>query len=211
MANNIEYFLLSLSTLFTLINPVGIAPIFLTLTERFSEKEQKSIAKKGVLTGLVVLLAFAYLGSYIFALYFTSIDAFRIMGGIIFFRGELKMLESLIVRTRTTPAETEESMESDDIAISPIGIPIVTGPGAITAVMVLAADTKGMQQQFLLFVSIIIVLLLTLIVFLIAPKIFKRLGKSGARLIQRLMGMILMVIAIQFIIDGVSNVVVKLL
>ena len=69
MANNIEYFLLSLSTLFTLINPVGIAPIFLTLTERFSEKEQKSIAKKGVLTGLVVLLAFAYLGSYIFALY----------------------------------------------------------------------------------------------------------------------------------------------
>jgi len=211
MANNIEYFLLSLSTLFTLINPVGIAPIFLTLTERFSEKEQKSIAKKGVLTGLVVLLAFAYLGSYIFALYSISIDAFRIMGGIIFFRSGLKMLESIIARTRTTPAETEESLESDDIAISPIGIPIVTGPGAITAVMVLAADTKGMQQQFLLFVSIIIVLLLTLIVFLTAPKIFKRLGKSGARLIQRLMGMILMVIAIQFIIDGVSNVVVKLL
>ena len=80
MANNIEYFLLSLSTLFTLINPVGIAPIFLTLTERFSEKEQRSIAKKGVLTGLAVLLAFAYLGSYIFALYSISIDAFRIMG-----------------------------------------------------------------------------------------------------------------------------------
>ena len=121
------------------------------------------------------------------------------------------MLESIIARTRTTPAETEESMESDDIAISPIGIPIVTGPGAIRAVMVLAADTKGMQQQFLLFVSIIIVLLLTLIVFLTAPKIFKRLGKSGARLIQRLMGIILMVIAIQFIIDGVSNVIVKFL
>ena len=144
MANNIEYFLLSLSTLFTLINPVGIAPIFLTLTERFSEKEQKSIAKKGVLTGLVVLLAFAYLGSYIFALYSISIDAFRIMGVIIFFRSGLKMLESIIARTRTTPAETEESMESDDVAISTVGIPIVTGPGAITAVMVLAADTKGM-------------------------------------------------------------------
>ena len=75
--------------------------------------------------------------------------------------------------------------------------------------MVLAADTKGMQQQFLL-LYIIIVLLLTLIVFL-AAKLFKRLGKSGARLIQRLMGMILMVIAIQFIIDGVSNVIVQLL
>ena len=207
MFNHIDYFLLTISTLFALINPIGIAPIFLTLTERFSEKEQNSIAKKGVLTGLIVLLTFAYLGSYIFAFYSISIDAFRIMGGIIFFRSGLKMLESIIPRTRTTPAETEESLEHDDIAISPIGIPIVTGPGAITAVMVLAADTDGFQKQILLLISIVIVLLLTLGIFLTAPKIFKKLGKSGTRLIQRLMGMILMVIAIQFIIDGISNVV----
>ena len=207
MFNHIEYFLLSISTLFALINPIGIAPIFLTLTDRFSENEQKLIAKKGVLTGLIVLLTFAYLGSYIFALYSISIDAFRIMGGIIFFRSGLKMLESIIARTRTTPAETEESLEHDDIAISPIGIPIVTGPGAITAVMVLAADANVIQEQVLLLISIIIVLLLTLVFFLTAPMIFKKLGKSGSRLIQRLMGMILMVIAIQFIIDGVSNVV----
>ena len=207
MFNHIDYFLLTISTLFTLINPIGIAPIFLTLTERFSENEQKSIAKKGVLTGLIVLLTFAYLGSYIFAFYSISIDAFRIMGGIIFFRSGLKMLESIIPRTRTTPAETEESLEHDDIAISPIGIPIVTGPGAITAVMVLAADTNGFQKQILLFFSIAIVLMLTLGIFLTAPKIFKKLGKSGSRLIQRLMGMILMVIAIQFIIDGIGVVI----
>jgi len=207
MFNHIDYFLLTISTLFTLINPIGIAPIFLTLTERFSENEQNSIAKKGVLTGLIVLLTFAYLGSYIFAFYSISIDAFRIMGGIIFFRSGLKMLESIIPRTRTTPAETEESLEHDDIAISPIGIPIVTGPGAITAVMVLAADTDGFQKQILLLISIVIVLLLTLGIFLTAPKLFKKLGKSGTRLIQRLMGMILMVIAIQFIIDGITNVV----
>jgi len=209
MFNHIEYFLLSISTLFTLINPIGIAPIFLTITERFSENEQKLIAKKGVITGLIVLITFAYLGTYIFALYSISIDAFRIMGGIIFFRSGLKMLESIIARTRTTPAETEESLEHDDIAISPIGIPIVTGPGAITAVMVLAADTDGFQQKILLLISIIIVLFLTLGVFLTAPRIFKKLGKSGSRLIQRLMGMILMVIAIQFIIDGVSNILVN--
>jgi multiple antibiotic resistance protein len=117
------------------------------------------------------------------------------------------MLESIIARTRTTPAETEEGLEHDDIAISPIGIPIVTGPGAITAVMVLAGETDGAQEQILLLLSITFVMLVTLTVFLTAPKIFKRLGKSGARLIQRLMGMILMVIAVQFIIDGISNVI----
>jgi multiple antibiotic resistance protein len=121
------------------------------------------------------------------------------------------MLESIIARTRTTPAETEEGLEHDDIAISPIGIPIVTGPGAITAVMVLAGETDGAQEQILLLLSITFVMLVTLTVFLTAPKIFNRLGKSGARLIQRLMGMILMVIAVQFIIDGISNVIVTIL
>ena len=211
MTYHFDYLLLCLSTLFTLINPIGIAPIFLTLTERFSDSEQKTIAKKGVLTGFIVLITFAYLGSYVFALYSISIDAFRIMGGIIFFRSGLKMLESIIARTRTTPAETEEGLEHDDIAISPIGIPIVTGPGAITAVMVLAGETDGAQEQILLLLSITFVMLVTLTVFLTAPKIFNRLGKSGARLIQRLMGMILMVIAVQFIIDGISNVIVTIL
>ncbi len=211
MLEHIDFILLCFSTLFTLVNPIGIAPIYLTLTERFSENHQKSIAKKGVFTGLIVLIAFAYLGRYIFAIYSISIDAFRIMGGIIFFRSGLKMLDSITPRTRITPSETEESLEHEDIAISPIGIPIVTGPGAITAAMILAGQATSLTEQLILLVAILTVLFTTLIIFLASPKIFKKLGQSGARLIQKLMGIILMVIAVQFIIDGISNVLLLLL
>ncbi len=202
-----EFTFLCISTLFSLINPIGIAPIFITLTERFSVNQQRQIAKKGVLTGFFILVIFAFLGTYIFSLYSISIDAFRIMGGIIFFRSGLKMLESIVPRTRTTPAETEEGLEHDDIAISPIGIPIVTGPGAITAAMILAGQTKSSVEQLILFLAILFVLFVTLIIFFTAPLIFKKIGSSGSRLIQRLMGIILMVIAVQFVIDGVTNVI----
>ena len=86
-----EFTFLCISTLFNLINPIGIAPIFLTLTERFSVEQQHKIAKKGVLTGFFILVIFAYLGTYIFSLYSISIDAFRIMGGIIFFRSGMQV------------------------------------------------------------------------------------------------------------------------
>ena len=211
MVQHIDFIILCLSTLFTLINPIGITPLFLTLTERFHGQEQKTIAKKGVLMGFVVLVLFAFLGGYIFALYSISIDAFRIMGGIIFFRSGLKMLESIVPRTRTTPKETEEGLSHNDIAISPIGIPIITGPGAITAAMVLSGETDGIIQQGILLVSITVVMLVTLFIFLGAPKIFRKLGTSGSRLIQRLMGIILMVIAVQFVIDGITNVLSNIL
>ena len=211
MSYYFEFILLCFSTLFTLVNPIGIAPIYLTLTERLSENHKKSIAKKGPLTGFIVLVIFAYLGRYIFAIYSISIDAFRIMGGIIFFRSGLKMLDSITPRTRITPSETEESLEQEDIAISPIGIPIVTGPGAITAAMILAGQANTVAEQLILLIAISIVLLITYIIFLTSPKIFKKLGHSGARLIQKLMGIILMVIAVQFVIDGFSNVIIDLI
>ena len=211
MVQHMDFIILCLTTLFTLINPIGITPLFITLTERFHEQEQKTIAKKGVLMGFVVLVLFAFLGGYIFALYSISIDAFRIMGGIIFFRSGLKMLESIVPRTRTTPKETEEGLSHNDIAISPIGIPIITGPGAITAAMVLSGETDGIIQQGILLVSIAIVMLVTLFIFIGAPKIFRKLGTSGSRLIQRLMGIILMVIAVQFVIDGITNVLSNIL
>ena len=121
------------------------------------------------------------------------------------------MLDSITPRTRITPSETEESLEQEDIAISPIGIPIVTGPGAITAAMILAGQANTVAEQLILLIAISIVLLITYIIFLTSPKIFKKLGHSGARLIQKLMGIILMVIAVQFVIDGFSNVIIDLI
>ena len=116
-----EFFILCLTTLFTLINPIGIAPILIVMTERFSKTERINIAWIGSITAFLTLVVVSIVGSVIFNIFGITIEAFQIMGGIIFFRNGLRMLEAKVGRSRTTPAEQEESQESNEIAISPIG------------------------------------------------------------------------------------------
>jgi len=202
----LEYTLLCFSTLFTLVNPLGISTVFLVLTERFDENRRKIIARKGALTGIITLLIFAFLGKYIFQLYSITLDAFKIMGGIIFFRTGLRMLEVIVSRTRSTPQEQQEGLETDDIAVTPVGIPLLTGPGAITGAMVLAGKAIIPLHYGILITSIIVVLAMTYFILVGADKLSHRLGTTWVRVIQRVMGILLMVIAVQFIIDGSTSV-----
>ena len=206
LQHEIQFFIFCLTTLFTLINPIGISPILIIMTERFPQKEKINIAKKGSLTAFITLILFSLLGSVIFNFFGITIEAFQIMGGILFFRNGLRMLDSKIGRSRTTPAEQEESEESDDIAISPIGIPLIAGPGAITAAMLLSSQTPQIYSYFTLIFSIFFVLSLVYLILRNGDLILKLLGTTGIRIIQRLMGLILMVIAVQFIINGVLSI-----
>jgi multiple antibiotic resistance protein len=176
------------------------------MTERFSKKEKINIAQKGSLTAFITLILFSLLGSVIFNFFGITIEAFQIMGGILFFRNGLRMLDSKIGRSRTTPAEQEESEESDDIAVSPIGIPLIAGPGAITAAMLLSSQTPQLYSYFTLIFSIFFVLSLVYLILRNGDMILKLLGTTGIRIIQRLMGLILMVIAVQFVINGVISI-----
>ena len=197
-----QFFIFCLTTLFTLINPIGIAPLLVVMTERFTKNERIKIAKKGSATALITLLLFAILGSLIFSFFGITIEAFQIMGGILFFRNGLRMLDAKVGRSRTTPAEQEESQESDDIAISPIGIPLIAGPGAITATMLLSSQTPHIHSYLTLGLSILIVLAFVYIILRNGDFLMKVLGTSVMRIIQRLMGLILLVIAVQFVING---------
>ena len=204
--HEIQFFIFCLTTLFTLINPIGISPILIIMTERFTKKEKINIAKKGSLTAFITLILFSLLGSVIFNFFGITIEAFQIMGGILFFRNGLRMLDSKIGRSRTTPAEQEESEESDDIAVSPIGIPLIAGPGAITAAMLLSSQTPQLYSYFTLIFSIFFVLSLVYLILRNGDMILKLLGTTGIRIIQRLMGLILMVIAVQFVINGIISI-----
>ena len=206
LQHEMQFFIFCLTTLFTLINPIGISPILIIMTERFSQKEKINIAKKGSLTAFITLILFSLLGSVIFNFFGITIEAFQIMGGILFFRNGLRMLDSKIGRSRTTPAEQEESEESDDIAVSPIGIPLIAGPGAITAAMLLSSQTPQLYSYFTLIFSIFFVLSLVYLILRNGDMILKLLGTTGIRIIQRLMGLILMVIAVQFVINGVISI-----
>ena len=204
--SEIQFFILCLTTFFTLINPVGIAPILLVMTERFSKEEQINIAWKGSLTAFITLIIFSILGSVIFNIFGITIEAFQIMGGILFFRSGFRMSEVKIGRSRTTPMEREESQESDDLAISPIGIPLIAGPGAITASMLLSSQTPQIYSYATLGVSIFLVLTVVYLILRNGGLLMKALGYTGMRVIQRLMGLVLMVIAVQFVINGVMSI-----
>ena len=206
-----QFFILCLTTLFTLINPIGIAPLLVVMTERFSKEERVKIAKKGSATALITLLLFAILGSLIFSFFGITLEAFQIMGGILFFRNGLRMLDAKVGRSRTTPAEQEESQESDEIAISPIGIPLIAGPGAITATMLLSSQTPQVYSYLTLGISIMIVLTFVYIILRNGDVLMRVLGTSIMRIIQRLMGLILLVIAVQFVINGTISVIKPLL
>ena len=206
-----QFFILCLTTLFTLINPIGIAPLLVVMTERFSKDERVKIAKKGSATALITLLLFAILGSLIFSFFGITLEAFQIMGGILFFRNGLRMLDAKVGRSRTTPAEQEESQESDDIAISPIGIPLIAVSGAITATMLLSSQTPQIYSYFTLGLSIMIVLTFVYVILRNGNVLMRVLGTSIMRIIQRLMGLILLVIAVQFVINGTISVIKPLL
>ena len=204
--SEIQFFILCLTTFFTLINPVGIAPILLVMTERFSKEEKINIAWKGSLTAFITLIIFSILGSVIFNIFGITIEAFQIMGGILFFRSGFRMSEAKIGRSRTTPMEREESQESDDLAITPIGIPLIAGPGAITASMLLSSQTPQLYSYATLGVSIFLVLTVVYLILRNGGLLMKALGYAGMRVIQRLMGLVLMVIAVQFVINGVMSI-----
>ena len=199
---NISFFLLSFSSLFTLINPVGITPILLSISENMSVKEYNKIIRKGIITAYIVLFIFSLMGDVFFKFYGITINAFMIAGGILFFRNSLDMIDSKISRLSSTPMETKEAEKKEDIGITPIGIPLIAGPGAITSVMLLSSQTSNFYDKCILHTNIILILIITLLILLLGKRIAISIGTTGIRIIQRIMGLILMVISIQFIING---------
>lgn len=201
---DLSFILLTFSSLFTLLNPIGIAPIILSLTKSLNNQEYNKVLRRSILFACFILLIFAFMGKLIFSFYGITIYAFKIAGGILFLRIGINMLEAKVSRTKSTPKESKEAETNDDIALTPIGIPLIAGPGAITSVMILSAQATTYAHKIIFYLNIIVTLLITFILLKLAKKMTKKLGTTGLRVIERIMGMILMVVAVQFIVDGLD-------
>ena len=202
----LQYLIFCLSTLFAVINPLGITPIFVAMTEKYDSETRSKIARKGIVTGLIILIIFTLLGSIIFQFYGITVEAFQIMGGIIFFRSGMRMLDAKVGRSRTTESEREEFRDTDEIAISPIGVPLITGPGAITGVVILSGKAPTSFSVLVLLFSVIISMFIFYFILKAGNYIGQKIGIAGMRVIERMMGLILMVIAVQFIINGIETI-----
>jgi len=197
--------MLCFSSLFALINPIGLVPIFLSITENYNRKERDIIAIKAVIFSFFILILFSFIGEFIFSFYNITVDGFRIAGGILLFKISLDMLESKRSRTRTTPVEQKEAEQKDEIAYSPLGIPLIAGPGAIASIMILSSETNSYIDSITLLMSLSLVLFMTFFIFKISKMLSKNFGKSGLRIMQRIMGLILMTISIEFILKGIKG------
>ena len=202
----LQYLIFCLSTLFAVINPLGITPIFVAMTEKYDSETRSKIARKGIITGSMILIVFTLLGSIIFQFYGITIEAFQIMGGVIFFRSGMRMLDAKVGRSRTTESEREEYKDTDEIAISPIGVPLITGPGAITGVVILSGKAPTNFSVLVLLFSVIISMFIFYFILKAGNYIGQKIGIAGMRVIERMMGLILMVIAVQFIINGIETI-----
>jgi multiple antibiotic resistance protein len=194
--------LLCLTSLLAIINPLSATPMYLALTDGYTAEHRRRTVRSAVLTAFAVLTVFALLGGTIFQVFGITIHAFRIAGGVIFFGIGMDMLQAKRSRVKTTEEEEREGMTKEEVGVTPLGIPMITGPGAITTVMVLMTQAREPIFVAILFVAILAVLTLTFVVLSAAPRVVGFFGQTGLNVMTRIMGLLVTVIAVQFIVDG---------
>ncbi|MGZ3417146.1 MAG: MarC family protein [Polyangiales bacterium] len=193
---------LCLPSLLSIVDPLAAIPIFVALVAKEPKPEQRRTALRAVFTMAVMLMLFAVAGNAIFHFFGITVAAFKIAGGILLFSMALDMMRAHHSPVRSTPAETNEAVAKEDVGIIPLGIPLLSGPGAIATVMMWAARAKGPAQNAALYGSILIVALVTSVALLFSTTLLARLGKTGINVATRIMGLILAATAAQFVVDG---------
>jgi len=199
---NLNFYLTAFISLVAIVNPFGNAPLFAVWTEGRSATEQRKTALRASLTSFIILIAFIFFGEYILKFFQITIPAFKIAGGMLIFIIGLSMINVLRPRESSTPQEEKEAGEKDDISVVPMGVPILSGPGAITTSMVLAFQVGSFEGRLVLAAVALATSVLTYIVLRESALLVKWLGHTGINILTRFMGLILTVKAAGFLIDG---------
>ena len=195
------YALLVFTSFFTLVNPISILPVYLGLTSGLDKKQKLDIAKRAVFAALLILLGFAFSGQFLFKFFSISVDSFRIVGGAIFFVVGFDMLNARLSPIKG--AKDEISKAAKDIAITPLAIPMLCGPGAITNAIVMMEDAHTIAHKIAFVAAVMTVLILCYIIFAFSARIVKYLCETGINVMLRIMGLIIMVIAVEFFLAGI--------
>lgn len=199
----LTFVLSTLTALFVVVDPVACVPLFVTITEGDSLLQKQRAAYRASLVAGIVLAIFALAGTFLFGLLGVSESAFRIAGGALLFLLAVDMLRAQPSRQRTTPEEEQEGANKPDVSVFPLGVPMLAGPGATSTVMVLISRAHNPVQYAVVLASIIITMSVTYWILRWASVITRRLGRTGMNVLERVMGLIVSAVAVQFVIDGV--------
>jgi multiple antibiotic resistance protein len=201
----VRFTVLALSSIFFLVDPFAALPTFLAVTDGQTASRRVRTARKASLTAFVVLTTFAFLGQYIFHIFGITLPAFEIAGGVILLLIGLDMLEAKRSPTQESPKETRAAQSKDDAGIVPMGIPMLAGPGAITSVMVLVGQAQTRWQMGAIVGSIAFTALVCFAVLGSAAKVARILGETGIRILVRIMGLLLVALAVQYFVNGLQD------
>ena len=199
------YILLCFTSFFTLINPLGTMPVFLTMTQSMSDAQRKKIVRKSTFIAFLILVSFTVFGRFLFMVFGLSTNGFRLAGGIVIFKIGWDMLQAKFTRMKL--ADTEIKEYADDISITPLAIPMLCGPGGIANGIVLMEDAVTPLYVAGLIGVIATVFLITYLILKASTRLVEIIGETGNNVMMRLMGLILMVIAIECFVSGLKPII----
>lgn len=202
---NLEFAILSLASLFVIVDPIGLIPTFLAMTPQNTVNERIKMAGLAAAVSFFILLACALTGDMVFRIFSVTLPAFEIAGGIVLLLIGLDMLQAKRTQVKETKEEQEEGIDKSDIAITPLAIPMLAGPGAMTTVILLSAQAVGIVQKLILIANVFLVCVATFGILTLIAIRSQKLSVILLKIITRLMGLVLTAIAVQFITNGVTK------
>ena len=201
----LQFSLIAFTSIFVLVDPVAAVPAFLAMTGPCDRGRRRHLAVRAACTCFLVLFIFSIAGTYIFKLFGITLGAFKIAGGMILGLIGLDMLKARRSPTKETPDETEEGAEKEDVGIIPLGIPMLAGPGSISSVMVLMSQNADWPHTIVVICAIAVASALSFLVLAAADRVSSYLHETGIRILTRMMGLLLLAIAVQFVLNGLKD------
>jgi multiple antibiotic resistance protein len=198
------FFIKAFVALLTIVNPFSTASVFLTITTGDSKKKKWMMARKATIIAAFTLIIFALIGQYILNFFSITIDAFRIAGGILIAGVGIRMIKGTRLRF-ASEKDKKEAAKRSDISIIPLGIPLLAGPGSMTTSIALMGDAGSIIKISSVIVSIILVCIVSYYVLKKSDYVDKVLGETGMKVVDRVLGLIVMVVGVQFIINGIQG------
>jgi multiple antibiotic resistance protein len=208
MSDVITFGILSFTSFFTLINPFGTMPIFMTMTADLDKNHRAKTARKAAVVSFITIIVFAFSGQILFNFFGISVNSFRVVGGVIFFLMGMDMLQARLGKVKLKESEIKTYV--DDISVTPLAIPMICGPGAMTNAIVMMEDADSIEKKIALILGAFVVILCTYLILYSASKIIKTLGQTGINVMMRLMGLIVMVIAVEFFFTGLKPILIDI-
>jgi multiple antibiotic resistance protein len=191
-------------SIFFVVDPLAVIPAFLSMTADDPPQRRRAAALKASIAAFLILAGFAAAGGLFFKAFGVTLPAFRIAGGIILGLSALEMLRA-DMPTRGTPAEIREGVEKPDVAVTPLAMPLLAGPGAIATVMVLTHRAPTWRHEVPVYAAILATTVLTFVLLRLSERLNRLLGRTGINVLGRLMGLVLAALSVQFILDGLRD------